>query len=174
MLKFFLPLTTVQPSSRVHAMLCFRVFLVPLDKNHIFFGCFAGTKANYNCPSDKLPRWAEFSTCKVFFVARDRTISMQLKHKITPEHDNTVFGHPCKHYIGVNSLGPRQNRRHFANDVFKCNFLNENVSIPIKISLKFVPKGPINNIPALVQIMDWRRTGDKPLCEPMMTQFNDA
>ena len=46
--------------------------------------------------------------------------------------------------------------------------------IPIKISLKFVPKGPINNIPALVQIMAWRRTGDKSLSEPMMTQFNDA
>ena len=41
-------------------------------------------------------------------------------------------------------------------------------------SLKFVPKSPINNIPALVQIMAWPRTGDKPLSEPMMTQFNDA
>ena len=40
--------------------------------------------------------------------------------------------------------------------------------------MKFVPKGPINNIPALVQIMAWRRTGDKALSEPMMTQFNDA
>ena len=60
------------------------------------------------------------------------------------------------------------------DDVFKCNFLNENVWIPIKISLKFVPKGPINNIPALVQIMAWRRTGDKPLSEPMMTHFNDT
>ena len=38
----------------------------------------------------------------------------------------------------------------------------------IKISLKFIPKVPINNIPALVQIMAWRRTGDKPLSEPMM------
>ena len=37
-----------------------------------------------------------------------------------------------------------------------------------KISLKFIPKGPINNIPALVQIMAWRRPGDKPLLEPMM------
>ena len=72
-----------------------------------------------------------------------------------------------------NSLRQRQNRRHFA-DVFKCNFLNENVWIPIRISLKFVPKGPINNIPALVQIMAWRRTGDKPLSEPMMSQFNNA
>ena len=38
----------------------------------------------------------------------------------------------------------------------------------IKISLKFVTKGPINNIPALVQIMAWRWPGDKPLSEPMM------
>ena len=54
-----------------------------------------------------------------------------------------------------------------ADDIFKCIFLNENAWIPVKISLKFVPKGPINNIPALVQIMAWRRPGDKPLSEPM-------
>ena len=44
----------------------------------------------------------------------------------------------------------------------------------MKISLKFVPRGPINNIPALVQIMAWHRAGDKPLSEPMMSQSNDA
>ena len=77
-------------------------------------------------------------------------------------------------YNRLNSLRPRQNRRYFADDVFKCNFLNENVWIPIKISLKFVPKSPINNIPALVKVMAWRRTGDKPLSEPMMAQFNDV
>ena len=55
--------------------------------------------------------------------------------------------------------------------IFKCIFFNENVYISIKISLKFVPKGPINNIPALVQIMAWRRTGDKPLSEPMMVSL---
>ena len=38
----------------------------------------------------------------------------------------------------------------------------------INISSKFVPKGLINNIPALVQIMAWRRPGDKPLFEPML------
>ena len=37
-----------------------------------------------------------------------------------------------------------------ADDIFKCIFLNENVRIPIRISLKFVPRGPINNIQALV------------------------
>ena len=68
----------------------------------------------------------------------------------------------------VNTLRPRQTGRHFADDIFKCIFLNENVWIPIKISLKFIPKGPINNNPALVQIMVWRRPGAKPLSEPMM------
>ena len=52
--------------------------------------------------------------------------------------------------------------------------LNENVWILMKIWLKFVLKGPISNIPALIQIMAWHRTGDKPLSEPMMTQFNDT
>ena len=68
----------------------------------------------------------------------------------------------------LNTLRPRQDGRRFADDTFKRIFLNENVRISIKISLKFVPKGPINNIPALVQIMAWRRSGDKPLSEPMM------
>ena len=43
--------------------------------------------------------------------------------------------------------------------------------ISIKISLKLIPKGPINNIPALVQIMAWRRPGDKPLSEPMLVSL---
>ena len=63
---------------------------------------------------------------------------------------------------------PKQNGRHFADDMFECIFLNENVWIPIEISLKFVPNGSINNNPALFQIMAWRRPGDKPLFEPMM------
>ena len=70
-----------------------------------------------------------------------------------------------------NTLRPRQNGRHFADDIFKCIFLNENVWIPIKISMKFVPKGPINNIPALVQIRAWRCPGNKPLSEPMMVSL---
>ena len=52
-----------------------------------------------------------------------------------------------------------------ADDIFKCIFLNENDSIPIQISLKFVTDGPINSNPALVYIMAWCRIGDKPLSE---------
>ena len=62
----------------------------------------------------------------------------------------------------------RQDGRHFPDDIFKCIFLNQNARISLKISLKFVPKVRINNIPALVQIMAWRRSGDKPLSEPML------
>ena len=69
---------------------------------------------------------------------------------------------------GLNTLRPKQNGHHFADDIFKCILLNENVWIPNKISLKFVPKGRINNIPPLVQMMTWRPSGDKPLSEPMM------
>ena len=67
----------------------------------------------------------------------------------------------------VSTLRPRQNGRHFPDDIFKWFCLNENFSVAIKISLNFVPKGPINNIPTLVQIMAWRRPGYKSLSEPM-------
>ena len=71
----------------------------------------------------------------------------------------------------LNTLRPRQHGRHFPDDIFKYIFLNDDVWIFIEISLKFVPNGLINNIPALVQIMDWRRPGDKPLSEPMMARL---
>ena len=61
-----------------------------------------------------------------------------------------------------------------ADDIFKCIFLNEHYRIPIQISLKFVPRSPIDNKPALFPAMAWRRTGDKPLPEPMLAQFLDA
>ena len=56
----------------------------------------------------------------------------------------------------------------FSDDILKWIFFNENVWVLIKISLKFVPRGPINNIPALAEIKAWRRPGDKPLSEPML------
>ena len=71
----------------------------------------------------------------------------------------------------INILRPRQNGRHFADDIFKCLFLNENIWIFLKISLKFVPKVRIINISALVQIMACRLVGAKPLSEPIMVSF---
>ena len=61
-----------------------------------------------------------------------------------------------------------------ADDIVKCIFFNENYIIPIQISMKIAPRSPIDNKAALVQVMACPRTGDKPLPEPMMTQFTDA
>ena len=70
----------------------------------------------------------------------------------------------------LNTLRPRQNWRHFA-DFFKCIFLNNNVWISLKISLEFIPKFRIDNIPALIQIKVWHRPGDKSLSEKMMVSL---
>ena len=58
-----------------------------------------------------------------------------------------------------------------ADDIFKCIFLNESDRILIQISLKFVSRSPIDNKPALVQVMACRLFGAKPLPESMLTQF---
>ena len=83
----------------------------------------------------------------------------------------------CRNFIWnsdvfISTLRLRQNERHFADDTFKCIFLNENVWIPITIWLEFVPKGPIHNISSLVQIMAWRHPGDKPLSESIMVSLS--
>ena len=70
--------------------------------------------------------------------------------------------------LSINTLRQRHNERHFSDDIFSYICLNEYVWFPITISLKFVPTGVINNIPALVQIMAWRLPGDKPSSESIM------
>ena len=82
--------------------------------------------------------------------------------------EKVIATSPLSHITPDNTLRPRQDGRHFPDDIFICIFLNENEWHSIKISLKFVPKVSINNIPALVQIMAWRRPGNKPFSEPMM------
>ena len=71
----------------------------------------------------------------------------------------------------LNTLGSRQHGPHFSDDIFKCLFLNENVWISMNMSLKFVIKGPNNNILALAQIMARCWLGDKPLSEPMVVSL---
>ena len=73
-----------------------------------------------------------------------------------------------------NSSPHGQNGHHFADNIFRCIFVNETICILIQISLKFVPKGLIDNMWALVQVVAWHLTCHKPLPESMMTQFTDA
>ena len=88
---------------------------------------------------------------------------------------NEVFDYFRNHFATLipvcdphfNTLRPRQNSRHF-----QTTFLNAFYWMKMyEFRLRFVPKGPINNIPALVQIMAWRRPGDKPLSEHMMVSL---
>ena len=99
--------------------------------------------------------------------------STRMANKTTTKQSITKVIACFMRYVknGISTLRPRQNGRHFPDDIFKWIFLNENVWISINISLKFVPRGLVNNIPTLVQVMAWRRPGDKPLSEPMMVRL---
>ena len=123
----------------------------------------ANQRWRYNVTSP-LIGWADiqYGPCLCITVqSHYYSISLYTAKLVTNENQESLF----------NTLRPRQHDRHFTDDFFKRIFLNENLIVSIKISLKFVPKGPINNIPALVQIMAWRWPGDKPLSEAMMVSL---
>ena len=81
------------------------------------------------------------------------------------------WGYKSNNTASINTLRLGRNGSHFP-DILQMHFpFNENGWISITISLKFGPKGLINNIPAMVQIMAWCRSGDKPLSESMMVSL---
>ena len=117
--------------------------------------CFQrNLRKNKNITADKLSYYAWKWNCFPYLI-----------HYLENALTNKTF---------VNTLRQRQNGQHLADDIFKHIFFNENIWISIKISLKLVPKGSINNTPALVQIMAWHWAGDKPLSEPIMASFADT
>ena len=67
------------------------------------------------------------------------------------KHSEKVCTFRWIYSIFLNTLRPRQNCHHFADDIFKCMFLDDREWISLKISLKLFPKIWINNIPALVE-----------------------
>ena len=123
---------------------------------------------DYNCLVDAEPvtinfPWVHFIQLLVTYFITSYIITFaDANLKVTHQPNTYKICH------SVNTLRPTQNGRHFADDTFKRIFVNENVRILIEISLKFVPKGTNKKFPALVQIMAWRRPGDKPLSEPML------
>ena len=76
--------------------------------------------------------------------------------------------------FSLSHLPPGPNGRQFGNDIFRYIFIIGKFCISSRIPLKFVPMGPIDNRPALVQVMAWRLFGVKPLPEPKLTQFTDS
>ena len=82
---------------------------------------------------------------------------------IRVKHDSTEWNLKfVRVIILINTLRPRQNGNRFADEIFKCISMNANVWIFSKISLKYVPGRLIDNMAALVRIMGWRWSGNKP------------
>ena len=99
-------------------------------------------------------------------------IANEIHHLVYYSHDATRMIHM---QYGIERtlqfISPRKNCRHFADNIRKRIFLTESVRIAMQISLKFVPKGPFGNMSALFQVIAWRRTGAKPLPEPILTKL---
>ena len=124
--------------------------LIPLSKaSDAELDVFFGLRPNKRLSKQPRRRWFETSS---------RPLSRHCNYKLWSKNDINRVNKSTHSVHGLlNTLRPRQNGRHFADDRFKGIFLNENAWISFKISLKFVPKVRINNIPALVPIMAWRR-----------------
>ena len=73
--------------------------------------------------------------------------------------------------VHINSLPPRQNGHHFTDDIFECIFMIGKFGISFRISPKFVLDDQVDTNSTFCEVMAWRRTGDKTLPEPMLTQF---
>ena len=120
-------------------------------------------------PHDPIYEWCNSSSPSAAYIRqwiRSTMVQIMAWHRKIPSAKWQPF---CPGGRWLNTLRPRQNGRCFEDDTFKRIFLNENIIISIKISLKLVPMVRINNIPALVQIMAWRQPGDKPLSGPTRT-----
>ena len=85
-------------------------------------------------------------------------------------NDGIVYGYLIRHtaltYLPLDKMATI-----LVDDIFKCILFYEDEIIQIQISMKFIPESPIDNKPALVQVMACRRPGDKPLSEPMMVSL---
>ena len=126
------------------------------------------------CQSDyMLIKWLNLWMRLVFLNALSLWYRKQMCNSIMPQihfsKTYSVYAY-CSHIFqknNFNTLRHKQNRWYFA-DVSTCIFLNDNCCILIQILLNYVPKGPVDNKPALVQIMAWHWMGNKPLSKPMM------
>ena len=116
------------------------------------------------------PLWGEFTGDRWF----PEKISIWWRHHVLCFSMISVTSSQWIHVIYLlhfclTHLPPGQSNHHFTDGIFKSIFLNVNVWISLKTSLKFVPKVRNNTIPLLlVQIMPWCRPGAKPLSEPMI------
>ena len=86
--------------------------------------------------------------------------------------EHVVLESTGKHLYGLGSRvkdyitsRPRRKSRHVADNIFKCIFSKEKLSILILVLVWFVVKGPVDNKPALVWVIVWCQMGYKSLPE---------
>ena len=77
-------------------------------------------------------------------------------------------------HLGLTQFPPWRKWPPFRRRYVQMHFHERKFSVFIKMSLKFVPRGPMDNNPALVYIMAWRRIGYRPLSELLLTEFTEA
>ena len=82
--------------------------------------------------------------------------------------NSVVVSCACVKLMIFNTLRPRQNGRYIRKRHFQTHFLEWKLLSFVLISVKYVPSCSIINMPALVQMMAWHRTSDKPLSEPSL------
>ena len=126
------------------------------------------TKCVVNFLLKKIQVWSLLSVLRIFHAL---PLSLSRQDHIKLNH--IIIGVDwCQYWL--NTLRPRQNGHHFTDDISEGIFFNESVWILNEISLKYIPWGLIYNMAALVQIMAWHWTGDKPLSEAMLVCCTDA
>ena len=102
-------------------------------------------------------------TCMVWYKCYVQSYKAGADLHMFDSIHNVVRAAMSRKMYDFNTLGPRQNGRYLV-----CSWMKISITISIIISLKFVPKGSVNNIPTLITILAWRRPGNKPLSEPMV------
>ena len=112
----------------------------------------------------------------------DKIVLLIETNMVIPSHSTSCYQMNFVAIEGLKLISLDGMAANLADDIFKCSFMNEKFFISIRISLKFVPRGAIDNRSALVQVMAWHPlvqvmawhpTGDKSLPEPMLTKFTD-
>ena len=103
----------------------------------------------------------------------DKIVLLIETNMVIPSHSTSCYQMNFVAVEGLKLIYLDGMAANLADDIFKCSFMNEKFFISIRISLKFVPRGAIDNRSALVQVMAWHPKGDKSLPEPMLTKFTD-
>ena len=155
--------------------------------NHLFeccvslsgFWCYIWSGTVLTCPWPTVTKWVAVLTFQSSWRWSPTVQIWRLRHSPQWPYNNSLgkIHKICIFYYHDFQLLthlPLNKMATIFADIFKWIFLNENHRIEIQISLKFIPRSPIDNKPTLVQVMARRRTGDKPLPEPKITQFIDT